>query len=212
MTDTLFNRTANRASKGLAVAALRRRLSYGSDDTAVVLVGTQRDLLADAGVIARLVSLTAAARAAGLPVVYALALPPIPENGIRHPTPSQRALLASELLHPGTPGADVHPDLAPQRGDIVMTPGATLSAFAGTQLAARLSALGAERIVVAGARTDVEVESTARDAVELGLQTTVVSDCCAGTSPWNHQASIATTLPRVVHGVLSLDHVTGRMR
>ena len=212
MTDTLFNRTANRAAKGLAVAVLRRQLSYGSDDTAVVLVGTQRDLLADAGVVARLVRLTAAARAASLPVVHVVALPPTPENGIRYPTPSQRALLAGELLRPGTPGADIHPDLAPQRDDIVMKPGAALSAFVGTELAARLSELGAERIVVAGARTDVEVESTARDAVELGLQTTVVSDCCAGTSPWNHHASIATTLPRVVHGILTLDHLTGRMR
>ena len=212
MTDTLFNRTANRAAKGLAVGMLRRQLSYGSDDTAVVLVGTQRDLLADAGVVARLVRLTAAARAASLPVVYVVALPPTPENGIRYPTPSQRALLAGELLRPGTPGADIHPDLAPQRDDIVMKPSATLSAFVGTELAARLAALGAERIVVAGARTDVEVESTARDAVELGLQTTVVSDCCAGTSPWNHHASIATTLPRVVHGILTLDHLTGRMR
>jgi nicotinamidase-related amidase len=212
MTDTLFNRTANRAAKGLAVGMLRRQLSYGSDDTAVVLIGTQRDVLADAGVLARLVRLTAAARAAGLPVVYTLASPPTPENGIRYPTPSQRALLAGGLLRPGTPGADIHPDLTPQRDDIVMQPGAALSAFAGTELATRLSALGAERIVVAGARTDVEVESTARDAVELGLQTTVVSDCCAGTSPWNHHASIATTLPRVVHGILTLDHLTGRMR
>jgi nicotinamidase-related amidase len=212
MTDTLFNRTANRAAKGLAVAVLRRQLSYGSDDTAVVLVGTQRDLLTDPGVVAKLVDLTAAARASGLPVVYALALPPTPENGIRYPTPSQRALLKGDLLRPGTPGADIHPDLAPQRDDIVMTPSAALSAFAGTELAARLSALGAGRIVVAGARTDVEVESTARDAVELGLQTTVVSDCCAGTSAGNHRASIATTLPRVVHGVLTLHHLTARMR
>ena len=212
MTDTLFNRTANRAAKGLAVGMLRRQLSYGSDDTAVVLIGTQRDLLPDVGMVARLVRLTAAARAAGLPVVYTLALPPTPENGIRYPTPSQRALLAGGLLRPGTPGADIHPDLTPQRDDVVMKPGAGLSAFAGMELGARLSALGAERIVVAGARTDVEVESTARDAVELGLQTTVVSDCCTGTSPWNHHASIATTLPRVVHGVLTLDHLTGRLR
>jgi nicotinamidase-related amidase len=212
MTDTLFNRTANRAAKGFAVTMLRRQLSYGRDDTAVVLIGTQRDLLVDAGVVARLVDLTAAARGGGLPVVYTLALPPTPENGIRYPTPSQSALLAGGLLRPGTPGADIHSDLAPQRDDIVMKPGAALSAFAGTELATRLSALGAERIVVAGARTDVEVESTARDAVELGLQTTVVSDCCAGTRPWNHHASIATRLPRVVHGVLTLDHLTGRMR
>ena len=212
MTDSLFNRTANRAAKGLAVAILRRQLRYGSDDTAVEMVGTQRDVLADAAVVARLVRLVAAARAAGLPVVYTLAVPPTPENGIRYPTPSQRALLADQLLRPGTPGADIPSDLAPQRDDIVLKPGAPLSAFAGTELATRLLALGAERIVVAGARTDVEVESTARDAVELGLQTTVVSDCCTGTSPWNHHASIATTLPRVVHGVLTLDHLTGRMR
>lgn len=210
--DTLFNRITNRAVKRLADTMLRGRLSYLGGDTALVLVGTQPDLLADAAVLARLVRLKAAARTAALPVVYAPALSPTPENGIHNPTPSQRVLVESKLLRPGTAGADIHPYLAPGMDDIVMKPSPALSAFAGAALAEQLVALGAKRIVLAGARTDVEVDSTARDAVELDMQTTIVSNCCVGTSPANHSASTATTLPRVVHSVVTLDDLIERLR
>jgi len=212
MSSRTFIRLANRAIVGLAVSALRRQPAYERSDTALLLIGPQPDLLHDAATVCALTRLLTAFRAAGVPVIYAVAASPSPDNGIQFPTPSQRAILDDGLLNPGTIGAEIHPELAPKPGDLILAPHATLSAFAKTSLARRLSEAGTRRIVVAGARTDVEIDSTARDAAELGFQTTVFADGCIGTSTQTHRASISTTLPRIVHGVLGLDEITHRLR
>jgi nicotinamidase-related amidase len=209
--SSAFNRLANRAIAGFAAASLRRHLAYPPDDTALLLVGAQPDLLRSADTVVALARLLALARAAGLPVIYVPAARPTSRAEIRFPTPSQRAIVADGLLMPGSAGAEIHRGLSPRPGEAVMAPHASLSAFARTGLANRLSELRIRRIVVAGARTDVEVDSTARDAVEFGLQTTVVADCCIGTSPENHHATISTTLPRIVHGVLKVDEIGRRL-
>jgi biuret amidohydrolase len=211
MTGSTFNRLANRMISGLAVAALRKQLTFDRSDTALLVVGAQRDLLDDAAAVSALARLISIARAGGLKVIYAVAAPPTSANGIHMPTPSQRALLAERLLSEGSAGAEFHPALAPGSGDVVLEPSAGLSAFSKRDLDLRLSMLGVERIVVAGARTDIEIDSTARDGVERGFQTTVVSDGCAGTTPQNHRATISTTLPRIVHGILTVDEVAARL-
>ena len=211
MRSSVFNRLANRAVVGFAAASLRRRLAYPPSETALLLVGAQSDLLRSADTVSALARVLAMARAAGLTVIYAPAARPSSREVIRFPTPSQRAILVDGLLTPGSAGAEIHRALSPQPGELVMAPHASLSAFARTRLATRLSELRIRRIVVAGARTDVEVDSTVRDAVELGLQTTVVVDCCIGTSPENHRATSSITLPRIVHGVLKLDEIGRRL-
>jgi len=211
MTDSIFNRLANRAIRGFAAAALRKQLTYDASDTALLIVGAQRDLLDDAAAVSTLARLISTARAAGVKVIYAVSAPPTPESGIRFPTPSQQALLTKGPLGASSAGAEFHPELAPRPGDIVLEPRAGLSAFASTDVDLRLSGLGIARIVVAGSRTDIELDSTARDAVERGFQTTVVSDCCAGTTRENHHATISTTLPRIVHGVLTMDDFAARL-
>jgi nicotinamidase-related amidase len=211
MSSSAFNRLANRAIAGFAAASVRRDVAYPPDETALLLVGPQPHLLRSADTVVALARLLAMARAAGLPVIFVPAAPPTSREGIRFPTPSQRAILVDGLLMPGSAGAEIHRDLSPRPGEVVMAPRASLSAFARTGLATRLSELHIRRIVVAGARTDVEVDSTARDAVELGLQTTIAADCCTGTSRENHRATISTTLPRIVHGVLELDEIGQRL-
>lgn len=208
---TAFNSAGNRVIKQLAVHALARQLNYGAADTALLLVGTQPDLLCEPFIVANLGRLVESARASRVPILFSPAAPPTPEHGIAHPTPSQLALLAGNLVSPGSAGARIHPRLGPGADDIVLAPRARLSAFAGTDLAVRLAGLGVQRVVVAGARTDIEIDSTARDAVELGLQTAVIADGCAGTSPTAHDESINVTLPRVVHGILTAAEFTRKL-
>jgi nicotinamidase-related amidase len=67
------------------------------------------------------------------------------------------------------------------------------SAFAGTELAQLLSASGIRQLVIAGAMTHHCVDSTAREAMHLGLEVVVVSDACAtralpGTREGHHSA------------------------
>jgi nicotinamidase-related amidase len=208
---SVANRIANRTIRKLGAAGAGRPVAFPALETVLLLVGTQQDFDHQPAALGRTADLARAARRGGLTVVYSTAAQPTPENGIRHPTPSQRELLARDALRPGAQGAAVHPDLAPVAEDIIMAPNAGVSAFAGGGLAARLSSLGACRVVIAGARTDVEVDSTARDSVELGFQTTVVADCCSGTSVAGHTSSLSTTLPRVVHRICSLDELQGSL-
>ena len=209
MPSSRFNRAANRVMNGLAGAALRRQLVYGSVDTAVLLIGAQPKVL-DSGAGPAIFRLLELVRAAGLPVVHSAGALPTPENGIHVPTPSQRALLASHSEGANS-GGQADPRLAPGPTDMVLEPRAELSRFAKTGLAQKLSSIGITRVILAGARTDVEVDSTARDAVERGFQTTVIADCCWGTSQRNHDAAISLTFPRLLHGILTLQEFDARI-
>ena len=211
MRSRALNRLANRVIAGLGAAAAHRQLAYDPSDTALLLVGPQPDLLPCADTVAALTRLVTTVRAAGLLAIYVPAARPAPRDQISFPTPSQRATVEDGLLRPGSTGAGIHPELAPRDGDLVLAPHPRLSAFAQTGLATRLSDRGVRRIVLAGARTDIEVDSTARDGIELGLQTTVVADCCTGTSPENHRTTVSITLPRIVHGVLELNEITRQL-
>jgi nicotinamidase-related amidase len=201
-----FNRLSNRAVKQVAARRLARDLRYDPVDTALLLVGVQAELLTEVGAVAAIGRLLSAARASGLRTYYSPVGRATPERGIAYPTPSQ-----SELLPLLTATTGVHPRLTPADDDVVLPPNPRLSAFAGTDLADRFTDLGVCRVVVAGARTDIEIDSTARDAVELGLQTTVVADCCTGTTYVAHTATLEITLPRIVHGVVAVDDLLRRL-
>lgn len=53
------------------------------------------------------------------------------------------------------------------------------NAFAGTDLAERLAAIGRKEIVLAGYQTHMCISSTARAALDLGYRVTVAGDACA---------------------------------
>jgi nicotinamidase-related amidase len=203
---TAFNRLSNRAIKEFAARRLARELRYDPVDTAVLLVGVQAELLTDADAVAAIGRLLSAARASGVRTYYSPVEWATPEHGIAYPTPSQSGL--SALL---TATTGVHPRLTPAANDVVLPPTARLSAFAETDLADRFADLGVCRVVLAGARTDIEIDSTARNAVELGLQTTVVADCCTGTTHAAHTATLEITLPRIVHGIVAVDDLLRRL-
>jgi nicotinamidase/pyrazinamidase len=81
----------------------------------------------------------------------------------------------------GTPGAEFHPNLDISRFDEVIRKGTDretdgYSGFAGTDLADRLFARGADRIFVCGLATDYCVRATAIEAIENGFEAVVVTD------------------------------------
>ena len=78
----------------------------------------------------------------------------------------------------GTEGAELHPDLARSRLDLVIDKGQDpaaegYSAFESTGLEDLLRQRGVDRLTVAGLATDVCVLNTARDALDLGFQVEV---------------------------------------
>jgi nicotinamidase-related amidase len=81
-----------------------------------------------------------------------------------------------------------------QPADVTITR-ATWSAFAGTELHALLTERGITQVVLAGIATSFGVESTARDAYDLGYHVTVAIDAITDRSADAHTKTVAGVLP-----------------
>lgn len=79
---------------------------------------------------------------------------------------------------PGTPGADIHPLLAPIPGEAVVTK-AYPNSFRDTPLLEILRERRVDRLAIAGMMTHMCVDATARAAFDLGFAVTVLADACA---------------------------------
>ena len=86
------------------------------------------------------------------------------------------------------------PALDQQPGDVMVTR-ATWSAFAGTELHALLTERGITQVVLAGIATSFGVESTARDAYDLGYSVAIAVDAITDRSADAHATSVAGVLP-----------------
>jgi len=75
-------------------------------------------------------------------------------------------------------GGAILPQAAPRPGEAVVEKPLP-NAFAGTDLAERLSATGRKNLVIAGYQTHMCVSSTARAALDLGYRVTIPADACA---------------------------------
>ena len=223
--DSLFNRAANALMRRRAERAMRHDLAFAAADTAVVLVACQNDLFAPGGrgegltagqdaatvVAAALARLVETAREHGLLIVHAPQAGFVGRTGEMPLCPIQAAMQSRGLFAPGSAGAAPHETVAPATGEDVRAPHHGLSAFAGTGLAEHLRTAGARRVAIAGALIDVQVDSTARDAVELGFQTVVLADCCLSSSDCDGERTLTVTLPRLVHAVLPQSAFAARL-
>jgi ureidoacrylate peracid hydrolase len=55
-----------------------------------------------------------------------------------------------------------------------------------------LRSMGIDTLFIAGTKTNVCCESTARDAMMLDFRTVMLADCCAALSPEEHRAALET--------------------
>ncbi|WP_280424613.1 cysteine hydrolase family protein [Nocardia carnea] len=143
------------------------------------------------GVIGTAAALLAAFRAASAPVVFARAAfaPGYPELILN--TGLNRAIVDLGALVEGSPGAQIIPEMAPLPTEpVVGHPG--VSAFPSTALDTILRRAAVDTVVVTGVATNVTVEGTARDAIELGYHVILVSDACAAATDEAHEATLGT--------------------
>lgn len=80
-------------------------------------------------------------------------------------------------------------ELAPRAGEIVVDKHG-YGSFHGTDLDARLRALGVRSLVVTGTVTQICVEETAREAFHHGYRTTVAADGVSSFAPDLHAATL----------------------
>jgi gluconolactonase len=108
-------------------------------------------------------------------------------------------------LQAGTWGAEPVEGLEPQDGDIVIQK-QRMGGFSHTPLDIKLRGLGAEKIVITGAWTNMSVEMTTRQGADNGYEVVVVSD---GTSTVNEdfqKAALEYAVPNLAE-VATTDEV-----
>jgi biuret amidohydrolase len=106
--------------------------------------------------------------------------------------PRGRALIRGE------PGFDIIPELAPAPGEPVFDK-PSYGAFATTTLKDHLRANGVTHLVLTGVTTDCCVTSTLREALDLGFECLVLTDCVGSATRSHHEAAL--TLMRKPSGV-----------
>lgn len=133
--------------------------------TALLVIDLQRGMFTQAqaphegeAVLARVADLLRRARGARVPVLH-----------VRHDGG------AGDPLERGTAGWEIHPAVAPRADEPVIDKDRP-SAFAGTDLHARLAALRVDRLVVAGMQTEFCIDTNCRVARELGYAVVLVAD------------------------------------
>jgi nicotinamidase-related amidase len=92
--------------------------------------------------------------------------------------------------------AELVPELGRQPDDLAVTK-RTWGAFMHTDLEARLRERGVTQVVVAGISTSIGVESTARQAFELGFNVSLATDAMTDTSADAHANSVTRIFPRL---------------
>jgi nicotinamidase-related amidase len=145
---------------------------FSPEHTALLLIDVQEEYFLPGGpyelpdgraALRRAAALLEEARATGVHIVHVRHL-------CEHP--------AAEEFRPGTPGAEIRPEVAPASGEPVIDKRLP-SAFAGTLLADELSVRGVEAVVVAGFMTGTCCTATAVEAVARGYRTVFASDATA---------------------------------
>jgi nicotinamidase-related amidase len=169
------------------------------DATVLLVMDVQRGIVerfaGDEGYLPRLSGAIAAARAAGIPVVYVTV-------GFRpgHPEVSASnrgfsAVAAAGRFAEGDPAAQIHPAVAPLPGDHLVTK-RRVSAFAGSDLDVLLRGLGAGTLVLSGIATSGVVLSTLRQAADLDYRLVVLADACLDADPEVHRVLTEKVFPR----------------
>ena len=160
--------------------------------TALIVVDLQKGILGSpfphpiAGILERTRALLGAFRARHLPVVLV---------NVAGRSPGRTEQLRRPLdLSAGF--TDFLPELDQQPTDIVVTK-RTWGAFAGTDLEAQLKTRGVTQVVITGVATGSGVESTARQAYELGFNVTLAIDAMTDPRPETHAHSLAHVFPRL---------------
>jgi nicotinamidase-related amidase len=157
--------------------------------TALLVVDLQKGIVAPkhGGVVQRSSELATAFRQRGLPVVLI---------NVSGGAPGRKEHAGGAGVERAADWTDIVAELNQQPGDHVVTK-QTWGAFTNTDLAAHLKGKGVTQVVIAGLATCYGVESTARQAHELGLNVTLAVDAMADPSPESHENSITRIFPRL---------------
>ncbi|MFJ6654323.1 isochorismatase family protein [Microbacterium sp. NPDC091313] len=176
-----------------AAAGLQGRLDAGSRPALIIVdpcqAYTDPACPLYAGVeeaVAGMRAMRAAADEAGVPVIITRVLH---ERGGRDGGIFARKVPAVTWFAPESPFSGYIEGLAPSDDDIEIVKQYP-SAFAGTSLAATLTALGIDTLVITGLTTSGCIRATATDTMQAGFVPIVVADAVGDRLPGPHDANL----------------------
>ena len=161
--------------------------------------GSPAEVPLSRSIVGNINALTEALRPMGVPVVWVLHANMHSEgrsdwelffnhvvaNEVRHRT--------MESLAPGRQA--VWKELRTSPNDITLTKNRYSALIAGSSPLERvLRSRGIDTILVAGTKTNICCESTARDAMMLDFKVVMVSDCCAALSDDEHRSALENVI------------------
>ncbi len=176
------------------------QLSIDRDRTAVLIMDYQTSVVeaVTSGkdeLLEKASSVLRGARRAGIPVIYIVVRfrEGYPEVSPRNKAFSNVKRLG--LLIEGSEGAEVHPGVAPEAGDLVITK-KRVGAFATTDLETILKARDITSLVLLGISTSGVVESTMRAAFDADYEIVALADCCADFDEEIHRVLTQKIFPK----------------
>jgi nicotinamidase-related amidase len=131
-------------------------------------------------IIPRLATLLAAARSAGIPVIYATDEHTPQDKELRKWPPHSMA---------GTPQAEIVPELAPEPGDVIWGK-QTYSPFLNPEFERLLAERGITKLYITGLHTDCCARHTSGDAFQRGYDLVWVTDALQAFTDEAHKAGL----------------------
>lgn len=127
--------------------------------------------------------LFAAARAAGLPILYT--------TSDTRPDSKPAAIRATNRRSAKSDPSvfNIRPEFAPQPSDVVITK-QRASGFFGTPLIAHLTQLGVQTVIVCGESTSGCVRATTVDGYSYGFKMVMAEECCFDRSDMSHKINL----------------------
>jgi biuret amidohydrolase len=138
--------------------------------------------------------LLTAARAAGVHVVHCLVQRRPDGLGSNHNAKIFTMSRGAVDIAPGTPGAEVLPELGPEPNDLVLRRWHGVGPMGGTDLDAVLRNLGVSTVVVVGVSLNIAIPNVVMDAVNAAYRAVIPRDAVAGIPTEYGAAMIANTL------------------
>ena len=170
---------------------------------ALLVMDVQNGIVAryaeDSGLLDRLELAVAAAREAGVPVIFVRVgfRAGFPEVAAANKSFSAIAATAgsSGAFSETAPETQIHSRVAPLAGEAVVVK-KRVSAFAGSDLAEVLRGGKIDTLVLSGIATSGVVLSTLRQAADLDFRLVVLEDACGDSDPEVHRVLTTKVFPR----------------
>jgi nicotinamidase-related amidase len=198
-------------------------LTYEKNITALLMVDPYNDFISEGGKIwpriktvaeatdcvSNMLKVLTAARAVKLRVFYAM------HHRYRtgdyetwtYIAPIQRATWQNKTFEYGTWGGEFRAEFVPAPGEIVAQEHWCSSGFANTDLDLQLKKHGIHKLIVIGLIAHTCIESTVRQAAELGYEVTVVKDATADYSSEMMHAALDINIPNYASAVVSTQEI-----